>query len=170
MADSDFIPYPDVDDDAFYRVTFNKREFRNTLVPSSLYDDVEDEHARRLFALQPHQEFIRNFIAPHTPYNSALLFYGTGTGKTNGALAVAEGHMAFLERNKKLVYILTPNETVRDNFLRALYDPRMERLEEEDGVPAGSYRMTGDTYNRENYKELIRKRYCFMGYRRFSNY
>ncbi len=35
------------------------------------------------FELEPHQNFLKNYIHPDTPYNGIMVYHGTGVGKRN---------------------------------------------------------------------------------------
>ena len=56
-----------------------------------------------LLTLHSHQQFVRNFINPDTPYTRLLLKHATGTGKTIAALSIA---MTFI-KYYQLQYNLT---------------------------------------------------------------
>lgn len=77
-----FVPYPEIEDSKFYETIFKKKEFYKTLTgPEFHARKGEDVCNPTEFKLQNHQEFVRNFISPETPYNGILLFHGTGVGK-----------------------------------------------------------------------------------------
>lgn len=77
-----FIPYPDISDPMFYDKIFWKKEFNKTLYgPDFQFSETADMCSKGEFKMQNHQEFVRNFLSPETPYNGALLFHGTGVGK-----------------------------------------------------------------------------------------
>ncbi len=122
IDDHNFIPYPDIDDKDFYQVLYSKKEFNKTAYGSDFrYKTTEELCSRGEFKMQNHQEFIRNFISPETPYNGALLFHGTGVGKTCAAIGTTEGLRDYVKRDGK-IYILS-SENIRPNFYKELYDP-----------------------------------------------
>lgn len=129
--------------------------------------------------MQNHQEFIRNLISSETPYNGALLFHGTGVGKTCAAMGVSEGLRDYVHKNGKKIYVLS-SKNIRPNFYKELYDADREAVERDiHGIP-GSYQCSGDRYYVEGYfkpeskaraiKERINEHYVFKGYGTFSNF
>ena len=90
--------YPDYTDKDFNKKIYQKLEFylnRNVkpkdLTPSKkeelsqqlcnpLYGDRRKENI--VFNLTKNQKFLKAFLSPQTPYNSMLLYHGTGVGKT----------------------------------------------------------------------------------------
>lgn len=77
-----FVWYPEIGDANFYDATFKKKEFNKTLTGPEFHSRDPQEVCRPgEFKMQNHQEFVRNFISPETPYNGLLLFHGTGVGK-----------------------------------------------------------------------------------------
>ena len=178
IDDHNFIPYPDIDDKDFYRILFSKKEFNKTAYGSDfLYKTTEELCSRGEFKMQNHQEFIRNFISPETPYNGALLFHGTGVGKTCAAIGTTEGLRDYVKRNGK-IYILS-SENIRPNFYKELYDPGREAIEREfHGMP-GSYQCAGDRYYPLGVSDavkaaavsaLIKQYYAFYGFGAFANF
>jgi hypothetical protein len=181
MANGDdhtFIPYPDIENDDFYDRIFAKKEFNKTAYSSDFrYKTSEELCTRGEFKMQNHQEFIRNFISSETPYNGALLFHGTGVGKTCAAIGTTEGLRDYVKRDGK-IYILS-SENIRPNFYKELYDPGREAVERELHGMAGSYQCAGDRYypvgvadsGREAAANaLIKQYYAFYGFGAFANF
>lgn len=65
----------------------NKLEFRNLWNREGLYD---------------HQEFVRRFISPFTPYRGILLFHSLGSGKTLTCISICVDHYE-IERRKAVI-------------------------------------------------------------------
>ena len=89
--------YPDTDDVEFQKKIYEKKEFYTNKIPDrpnvDKYQDVKEFRDRicsREFSLSEHQNFLSNYINPNTPYRGALIFHGTGTGKSCLAIAAAE--------------------------------------------------------------------------------
>lgn len=76
-----------------------KFEFRNFLNPDSLYN---------------HQEFVRRFMSPYTPYSSLILFHDLGSGKSIACIATAVDHYLY---DKKQCIIVTKGQSGTNNFL-----------------------------------------------------
>jgi hypothetical protein len=76
--------YPNLADPKFNMVIASKREFINTQYESKITksQDEFEEYANKMcnlsFELNPHQQFVRNFLSSSTPYNSLLLYHGLG--------------------------------------------------------------------------------------------
>ena len=86
VQNSAYIPYPQYTDPLFFEKINAKKEFNKTKAPPITKDAdfdalVKDKCEASAFKLAPHQIFAKNFISPHTPYNSILLFHGVGVGK-----------------------------------------------------------------------------------------
>src|SRR3989338_7552288 len=108
MSMRSFIPYPEITDADFYDRIFWKKEFHRTRYgPDFQFNTTEDVCRRGEFRMQNHQEFVRNFLSPETPYNGKLLFQGTGTGKTCAAIGTTEGLRDYVKKNGKKIYILS---------------------------------------------------------------
>lgn len=172
MSGQQFITYPDIDDPDFYQLIYNKNEFNKTAYKTSFrFRQTEDLCKKGEFKMQNHQEFIRNFLSPETPYNGALLFHGTGVGKTCAAIGATEGLRNYVKAGGK-IYIIAP-KTIEPNFQKELYDPIREGIEKEYHSMPGSYQCAGDTYyakSAEATKRLIKTYYEFMGDRSFCNF
>ncbi len=176
--DHSFIPYPDIDNDDFYDRIFAKKEFNKTAYSTDFrYKTTEELCTRGEFKMQNHQEFIRNFISSETPYNGALLFHGTGVGKTCAAIGTTEGLRDYVKRDGK-IYILS-SENIRPNFYKELYDPGRESVERELHGMAGSYQCAGDRYYPVGVADtareaaanaLIKQYYAFYGFGAFANF
>nr|PNR60060.1 hypothetical protein PHYPA_002853 [Physcomitrium patens] len=96
----EFIPsYPVVSDNSFVDNLWKKKEF---------YETRKINKSR----LYPHQEFVRRFMSPQTPYNNLLLFHNVGSGKTFTSIAVVESHKSC----KRRALVLVRGRTSADNF------------------------------------------------------
>ena len=94
--------YPPIDDPKFQFLLSRKLEFRNLENVDGLY---------------PHQEFVRRFLSPYTPYKSLLLFHHLGSGKSIACIATAVDH--YLYDGKRCI-ILTKGQSGTDNFLKQI--------------------------------------------------
>lgn len=179
--------YPNMNDPLFNVKIYGKKEF-NDLKYESLKDkDITtyvDELIKQPFELSPHQQFIRNFLSYLTPYNSALLYHGLGSGKTCSAIQVCEEARQYMKQigiKKKIFIIASPN--VQTNFKIQLFD---ERKLKKIGQNWDMKSCTSNTFLKEinptnmkgltkekivkQVKKLIQQYYEFMGYIEFSNY
>ncbi len=94
--------YPDINDPDFQFLIARRLEFRNL--------DNED-------GLYPHQEFVRRFMSPYTPYKSLIMYHSLGSGKSIACIAVAVDH--FLHDGKKCI-IVTKGDSGTDNFAKQI--------------------------------------------------
>ena len=90
--------YPDIDDPAFQFFIAQRLEFRNLYNIDGLY---------------AHQEFVRRFMSPYTPYKSLILYHSLGSGKSIACIAVAVDH--YLHSRKKCI-IVTKGDSGTINF------------------------------------------------------
>jgi hypothetical protein len=193
---SHFSGYPDYEDPDFNAKISKKKEFYINKIPEkktlkghkSIIDFVNnkmDEKCKKsetdlenVFKLTQNQKFLKTFLSPNTPYNSMLLFHGTGVGKTCTSISIAEQYTEELKsQNKKIIILLNPS--IKANFIKNIFN--IQRVKQ--GIP--KYQCTGDKYLNEldienmdhiNYKILEKKvkkiingRYEFFGYQKFAN-
>lgn len=102
----------------------------------------------------PFQEFVKVFMGENTPYNSILITWGTGVGKTCGAVQITEALRSAVQMFNKSIYIIAP-ANLQQNYKETL-------LSECSGnrIPKNI-----DPKLRENY---ISKTYRFYSYIKFG--
>jgi len=188
----DFL-YPDLNDPEFNIKIAQRKEFNDTQYDGTIYPDIE-ERANILcnskFELLPHQLFVKNFLSFQTPYNSLLLFYGLGTGKSCAAIGIAEETRNYMKQvglEKRILFVASPN--VRSNFKMQLFDERKleSRTDANDSKNIWSIEScVGNSLLREinptNLKGLTKEAvkthingiintyYEFIGYGKLANY
>ena len=91
--------FPDIKDESFQFLIAQRQEFRNLENPDSLY---------------PHQEFVRRYMSPYTPYKSIILFHDLGSGKSIACIATAVDHYL---HDKKECIIVTKGQSGAENFM-----------------------------------------------------
>ncbi|KAG0081447.1 hypothetical protein BGZ90_008253 [Linnemannia elongata] len=79
-----------------------KLEFVNLYNSEGLYD---------------HQEFVRRYLSPYTPYKGLLIFHSLGSGKSLICISVAIDH--YLHDGKKCL-LITKGASGRENFKREI--------------------------------------------------
>jgi len=67
--------------------------------------------------LYPHQEFVRRYLSPHTPYRGLLIFHSLGSGKSLICISVAVDHYLY---DKKRCLLVTKGSSGRENFKREI--------------------------------------------------
>jgi hypothetical protein len=162
------------------------KEFFDTKYDGKIYDikTQADILCNAEFELLPHQIFVKNFMSFNTPYNSLLMYFGLGSGKTCAAIGVAEEtrvHMKQIGMRKSIFIVASPN--VQDNFRLQLFDETKLKLENgiwsiQSCVGEALLSEINPTYLKSLTKEriinqiktIISEHYVFMGYTQFANF
>jgi len=194
-----FVGYPDYEDPLFNTKITSKKEFNINKIPprGTLSKEEKEDMSKQLcdpmhntkkkeditFNLTHNQKFLKTFLSPNTPYNSMLLFHGTGVGKTCSSISIAEQYSEELKKlNKKIIILLNPS--IEANFIKNIFN--IQKVIK--GTPY--YQCTGSKYLDEikidldifdsisdemvqkiQYKinKIIKGRYEFYGYQKFAN-
>jgi hypothetical protein len=113
--------YPVTTDDSLQSKIYNKREFYvNKVQPSEKLETYEDLKKYRdnvcgnKFNLKSQQVFLSNYVNTNTPYTGLLVFHGTGTGKTCGAIAIAENFKEQVKRYGTKIHILVSGPMIKE--------------------------------------------------------
>jgi hypothetical protein len=178
--------YPTLDDAAFSAKIARRKEFRDTMFDGTVRNVQEraDILCAAKYELLPHQLFVKNFLSFQTPYNSLLLYHGLGTGKTCGAIGVAEEMRNYMKQtNIKQRIIVAASPNVQANFKLQLFDER--RLTQENGMwniescigntlikEVNPTQLKGLTREKviSQISTLINQNYLFMGHIGLANY
>ncbi len=168
--------YPEIDDTDFYERIYKKKEFFTHMVKTRPKADKSVCNPKS-FVPKPHQQFLRNFISPDTPYNGILLVHGTGSGKTCTAITIAESFKEIVKKMGKKIVVIT---TLPKNFQKELFNERKDARKES---PEDVVQCTGREYElslesrsltREQRRKEVMKKiynyYNFFGYKEFANY
>lgn len=182
---SDFL-YPELDDPEFNIKLAKHKEFFDTKYDGKIYDIKSQAEilCNSDFELMPHQIFVKNFMSFNTPYNSLLMYFGLGSGKTCAAIGVTEEtrvHMKYIGIRKSIFIVASPN--VQDNFRLQLFDETKLTLENgiwsiKSCVGDALLSEINPTYLKSLTKEriinqiksIISEHYVFMGYTQFANF
>ena len=195
---SQFKYYPDYSNEDFNDLIYKKKEFylhrgekiniendlelENTSkkMCDPLFDSITgskiSDKSRVMFNLTNSQKFLKTFMSPHTPYNSLLVYHGTGVGKTCTSIAIAEQYIDELSKEGKKVIIIL-NQSIKENFIKNIFNVQKVKSD----MPY--YQCTGESYLKHipNYRtmtpeeiqkkilKLIKSRYEFYGYQKFAN-
>lgn len=96
---------------------------------SSMYYPIDHELQRNIVrklefndlynpeGLYRHQEFVRRYLSPHTPYKGLLIFHSLGSGKSLICISVAVDHYL---HDKKKCLLVTKGSSGRENFKREI--------------------------------------------------
>lgn len=131
------------------------------------------------FRLTSSQRFLKNFMAPGTPYNGLLLFHGTGVGKTCTAVNICENFP-----NRRVYVISSP--TLHANFKQTIVNTSIKPLSSSaqclgskyfDSVINREGLVQGHGYGRALEQRIItqinrklRNKYSFFGTIQFANF
>jgi Helicase conserved C-terminal domain/Type III restriction enzyme, res subunit len=189
QKDNSFIYYPEPKDPDFFRKIHHKKEFYiNRQTPISPDDSLCTYTGDDEFKLLPQQKFLQNLISPNTPYNNVLIFHGMGSGKTRGAISIAEGFKDYIRTMNESgiparVYIIS-NAEAKNNFKDTLLYPcgkdnpyiTPKECEELDYLQKSSNPKHRERYAimiKRIYKRLSNKKYDgyykFMSYKKFQH-
>lgn len=181
------LKYPNSSDPKLQKKITLKKEFKypyliqkRGIVPLNRKEQLCKQEE---FTLSPHQEFVKNFIHPNTPYNGILLYHGMGTGKTCTAIGVSEQFRNVHKYNPQFNKIwIIASANVQENFKFQLFDP--DKLEKKNGIwsldscVGPNLLQELQNYDLQNMtKEMIVKKinknidkhYQFLGYEKFAN-
>ena len=179
--DSEYIYYPSIEDKDFNQKIYSKKEFNKLKIP--LTKSIEEIQKKRLrgFSLSFPQRFAKGFISEYTPYNGILLWHQVGVGKTCTGISIAENFKEFLNANNKKILILTPSDTLQQNWRDEIFNIEKE-LNKKENKKSESVQCTGNTYSKlypnlssdnidnikKKMKNHINQYYEFMGYQKLA--
>jgi superfamily II DNA or RNA helicase len=112
------------------------------------------------------QVLVKNWISKYTPNDSILLYWKVGSGKTCGAISIAEGF-----KNIFSIKVLVKNKNIEDNFKQELLTncTFKDYLSDEERKTLSK----GSSEERSDVNKLVKKRisehYSFMTYGTFTN-
>lgn len=178
---SKFKFHAEIEDPDFYEKLFSKKEFHKhkyDIEKKKMEDICPQTSETREFKLMPHQEFLKNYISPNTPYNGILIYHSTGVGKTCTAISIAEGFKETMKSYKKKIIVIS-SESIKKNFKKELFDPRKKKYKKKkDDI----VQCTGLTYELgDEFKyltseqkllkidKIINESYQFYAYTKFAN-
>ena len=158
---TDFIYYPELTDENFYKRLYPKKEFID-------YHDNEDEKRtcdKKKFKIQNTQSIIRNYLSESTIYNGLLLFHGTGSGKTCSSILIAENYLNNddIKSNKK-VYIIS-SEKLHPQFKKEIYNP--DKIPSQQCLSNKYFLYRNGKIDQKEIDKKISENYKFTTYEKF---
>lgn len=173
-VNTDYVPYPDLDDPHFYEKLTAKKEFFAASQATQKYGSYDEEARNRCndasFKIAPHQLFVKRFLSPQTPYNGLLLYHSVGVGKTCSAISIAEQYIGLYK--KRVLVILS--STLKENFKKQIFDITRYNMEKHvanlcTGVKYPEMvidrKMIPKDVFEKRINKLINDRYQFLGYK-----
>ena len=138
--------YPIHEKNTFNNEIFNKKEFSKTKYEEERTDTAKDTG----FSLSKNQTFVKNYISEYTPYNGILIWHEVGVGKTCSGITIAENFRKKMYIEGKKTIILTPSETLQQNWRDEIFniEKELKRIENKSTEPV---QCTGNTYYKNEY-------------------
>ena len=135
--------YPDLLDKDFNESIFKKKEFHDNKVT---VQNLIKKGKHIGFKRSTFQKFVKNFISPITPYNGLLLWHDVGVGKTCASIGIAENFRQHVFSNNKKIIILTPSNTLIDNWKNEIFNIEKE-IEKQKTGQSQNVQCTGNFYS-----------------------
>lgn len=107
--------YPHIHDEHFHTKLYDQSRFHYA---NMLQQDTT--HTLSVPTYKDHQQLMRNFISPITPYHSLLLIHATGTGKTLTTFAMTEQFRNITHAQNKKIHITCPRREICNEFISYL--------------------------------------------------
>lgn len=115
------LAYPKNSSENFQLDLYKKKElykFRIKHLPEFTDTDKIKEYIKikclnKTIKMSEHQNMLRNYLTPDSPYSGLLLFHGLGLGKTCAAINIAEGFKSQIEKYQTRVHILVPGPALK---------------------------------------------------------
>jgi superfamily II DNA or RNA helicase len=116
--------YPEYNDENFLYKIYKKREFQiNKALEINIKDkkDIKDYRDKNCSSnntnkSRDHQNIVKHYINPQSPYKGLLLFHGTGSGKTCAAINVAEAFKKQVDKYNTRIFILVSGPIIKQQF------------------------------------------------------
>lgn len=173
--------YPEYTDSTFNKDIYLKKEFNEHKMP--LWDSIDQllEKRKKRRSLSESQKFVKNFVSESTPYNGILLWHGVGVGKTCAGISIAENFRDTLYVNNRKILVLTPSDTLLQNWKDEIFNIEKELLALKNNE-IGSVQCTGNKYSKQitllqsgdmrriksQTSKYINTYYEFMGYQKLA--
>lgn len=108
--------YPSIHDDTFRRVLYDTQHLNFSSI-NQMTMTAQNSH---IATFKDHQQLVRNFMSPLTPYHSLLMIHATGTGKTFTTFAITEQFRNTTYAQNKKIHITCPRREICNEFLSYL--------------------------------------------------
>jgi len=178
FVDESFKYYPEQFDPEFNKKLYQKKEFNKSKIPLITEDYINSKLSFG-FQKSPTQKFVKNFISEYTPYNGLLLWHDVGVGKTCAGIGIAENFRDSVYMNGQKILILTPSDTLQQNWKDEIVNIEKE-IDRHENKSNKNVQCTGTKYINQLFnisnqsktkakrdaKKLIEKYYEFYGYQK----
>jgi hypothetical protein len=115
FPDTQQTSFPHIHDDHFHRKLYGHAKFNYATM---LQHDSTQK--RTVATYKDHQQLVRNFMSPMTPYHSLLLIHATGTGKTLTTFGITEQFRDLTYAQNKKIHIACPKHEICQEFISYL--------------------------------------------------
>ena len=149
-----------------YYPWYGSQNFVNDLLSKKeIYENSSDIKNGR--CLENHQYLASNYMNPKSPYDSLLLYFQTGTGKTLTAISIAENFI--LDEASSKIIVITKNEDLSRDFKSQLFSicSRYSSQEEKDIISTGTPEEKSHILSKLEKK--INRNYSFIHHEQFKN-
>ena len=163
---------------------FSNENFTTVLLQNPKFSiwqsPANSESSTSQFRLTDAQQFAKTYIHPNSPYNSLLLWHGTGVGKTCTAVGIAEQFKKGVSKRGKKIWIICPK-----SLFNTWYSEIFNVYKALQNTGTSSQQCTGDNYTslfeilqkntsdlpklEREIKSYIDKFYSIITYDRFVN-
>lgn len=115
------LSYPKHIADDFQYQLYKKKELYNFRIhhlpefndEKQIKEYIKMKCLNKTIKLSNHQNLLKNYLTPDSPYPGLLLFHGLGLGKTCAAINIAENFKNQVERYQTRIYIIVPGPTLK---------------------------------------------------------
>jgi superfamily II DNA or RNA helicase len=166
--------YPEQSDPHFQRKMYKKREFYyHKIPPRDVIIDYQDIKKFRdtvcggNFRLRSQQSLLANFLNPDTPFRGVLIYHGVGTGKTCGAVAIAENFKDQVRKYGTKIHILVSGPLIKENWKDEIIKCTKETYLKDITINAGYIDENEKQKQLKQAKQLAQQFYRIMSYRSF---
>lgn len=158
-----------------------------------VYKEPDELKEITKFSLKSYQKIVRNFLDPLTPYRNVLLFWGTGSGKTFGSLAIAESHNEYVRNLARYypdsnmgIYIITKSIQASNQFTETIILPDftgykyiskkkyskylMLKNKFDEEMSEESYKDLSIFFNKIQKKILVPENYCYYKFMTYNTF
>ena len=176
---SPYVNYPYFTDPKFNEMLHERTDINIWTSPPYVNTQNSNKSITK-FRKTDSQQFARSFMHPNTPFNSIILWHGTGVGKTCTAIGIAEEHKSTIYKQNKKIWIVCP-KAVKGTWYSEIFNVIKAIAAGKHNVT--SEQCTGSIYTsvfnilknenktipllEKQMQKFIQKYYCILNYEKF---
>ena len=154
--------FPSVHDEHFHASLYHQKRLYYSNI---LQKDIEQLSSVATF--KDHQQLVRNYISPMTPYRSLLLIHATGTGKTLTTFSITEQFRDITYAQNKKIHITCPRREICNEFISYLKATEDERSQVKKYIQSSYTKRVQDS--KHDFEHKSAEQYALEHYR-IENY